>query len=70
MDGTNLKIARIRKGLNQRQLVEISGVGLTSITKIEKHGIETTTVSTLRKLAKSLDVTVIELFFNDDKQED
>lgn len=65
MSGTNLKIARIKKGLTQRQLVEISGVGLTSITKIEKHGIETTTIATLRKLANALDTSVEELFLNE-----
>lgn len=65
MSGTNLKIARIKKGLTQRQLVNISGVGLTSITKIEKYGIETTTISTLRKLANALDTSVEELFFNE-----
>lgn len=65
MSGTDLKIARIKKGLTQRQLVEISGVGLTSITKIEKHGIENTTVATLRKLADALDTSVEELFFNE-----
>ncbi|GAA0706046.1 helix-turn-helix transcriptional regulator [Paraclostridium ghonii] len=66
MSGTNLKIARIKKGLTQRQLVEISGVGLTSITKIEKYGIENTTVATLRKLAYALDTSVEELFFNEE----
>lgn len=66
MNGTRLKIARIKKGLNQRELADMSHVGLTSITKIEKHGIESTTVSTLRKLAKALDTTVEKLFFNEE----
>lgn len=65
MSGKNLKIARIKKGLTQRQLVEVSGVGLTSITKIEKYGIENTTVATLRKLADALDTSVEELFFKE-----
>ena len=67
MSGRNLKIARIKKGLNQRELSKISNVGLTSITKIEKYGIETVTVSTLRKLANSLDVNITELFFCDEE---
>lgn len=67
MSGTNLKIARIRKGLTQRQLVKLSNVGLTSITKIEKHGIETATVSTLRKLAEALDMSVVDLFFKEEE---
>ncbi len=66
MSGKSLKIARIKKGLNQRELSKISNVGLTSITKIEKHGIEKTTVSTLRKLANSLDTNVVELFFSEE----
>jgi len=67
MNGTNLKVARVKKRLTQRQLVEISDVGLTSITKIERYGIETATVSTLRKLAKALDTTVTELFFSEEE---
>lgn len=63
MNGTNLKIARIKKGLNQKELAKISNVGLASITKIEKHGIETSTVSTLRKLADALGTNIVELFF-------
>lgn len=66
MDGINLKIARIKKGLSQRELSKISDVGLVSIVKIEKHGIETSTVSTLRKLANALDINVAELFFNEE----
>ncbi|EHK2357044.1 helix-turn-helix domain-containing protein [Clostridium perfringens] len=63
----NIKIARIKKGWNQRKLSEISGVGITSITKIEKHGIDHVKVSTLKKLAAALDTTVQELFFSDEE---
>lgn len=63
----NLKLTRIKKGLTQTQLSEMSGVSLTSITKIEKHGIKNTTISILEKLALSLDTTVQELFFNEEE---
>lgn len=66
MSGIDLRVARIKKGLNQRQLVKVSGVGLTSISKIEKYGIENVTVSTLRKLAQALDTSVQELFFSEE----
>ena len=62
-----IKIARIKKNLNQRKLSEISGVGITSITKIEKHGIDHVKVSTIKKLAAALDTTVQDLFFSDEE---
>ncbi|WP_303006796.1 helix-turn-helix domain-containing protein [Romboutsia ilealis] len=68
MSGKKMKLERIKRDLSQRELAELSNVGLTSITKIEKHGIETTTVSTLRKLAKALDTTVEDLFFSDGEE--
>ncbi|MDY3001911.1 helix-turn-helix transcriptional regulator [Romboutsia timonensis] len=67
MSGKNLKVARVKRGLTQRQLAALSGVGLTSITKIEKYGIEATTVSTLRKLAEALELTVEDLFFSEEE---
>lgn len=64
---TKIKVARIKKGWNQRILSEVSGVGITSITKIEKHGIDHVKVSTLKRLAAALDTTVQELFFSDEE---
>lgn len=63
----NIKIARIKKGWNQRELAKVSNVGITTVTKIEKHGIEHVKISTLNKLAKALDTTVQELFFSEEE---
>lgn len=67
MTNKNVKIARIKKEWTQRDLSSISGVGITSINKIEKYGIENTKLSTLKKIAAALDSTVEELFFSDEE---
>lgn len=59
------KIVRIQKGLTQKQLRELAGVGANTIVAIEKGDIEGISVRTLRKLAAALDTTVADLFFAD-----
>lgn len=59
------KIVRIQKGLTQKQLRELAGVGANTIVAIEKGDIEGISVRTLRKLAAALDTTVVDLFFAD-----
>ena len=56
-----LRDARRRAALTQGQLAEISGVGITTIVRIERGQIEEPRVSTLRKLADALDTTPAEL---------
>lgn len=63
----SLKLARIKKGLTQKQLYEISGVSSATICNIEKHGIDTIPVKTLKKLAAALDTTVTDLFFSEEQ---
>ena len=63
----SLKLARIKKGWTQKQLYEKSGVSSATICNIEKNGIDTIPVKTLKKLAKALDTTVAELFFSEDE---
>lgn len=62
----SLKIKRIKEGFTQKELAKKSGVGVATIHRIEKNGIETIPVYTLRKLAKALNTTVHELFFSED----
>ncbi len=57
----NLKDARRRALLTQGELAEASGVGITTIVRIERGQIEEPRVSTLRKLADALDVDAREL---------
>ena len=52
----NLKNARRRSALTQGELAERSGVGITTITRIESGHIPEPRVSTLRKLADALGI--------------
>ena len=63
----NLKLERIRRGLNQKQLSKLSGVGVNTIVKIEKGDIDSVMVHNLRKIANALGMTITELFFNDEQ---
>ena len=59
-----LKQVRLGKRLTQAELSNLSGISQQYISDIEK-GVSTGSVSTLRKLAKALNVSVSELL--DDK---
>ncbi len=63
----NLKLERIRRGLNQRQLAKLSGVGVNTIVKMEKEEIDNVMVHNLRKVADALGMSVVELFFSDEQ---
>lgn len=54
--GETLKEERRRSGLTQGELAEKSGVGITTIVRIERGQIAEPRVSTLRKLADALGV--------------
>lgn len=55
LSGIPLRAWRQRKALSQRDLADLSGVGVATIVRIE-HG-QTARPSTIRKLAQALDVT-------------
>lgn len=61
-----LKLERIKRGWTQDRLSLESGVSRASICRIEKYGIDTIPVSTLKKLSKALEVSVAELFFSEE----
>ncbi len=54
--GEKVRDLRRRAALTQGELADRSGVGITTIVRIERRQIEEPRVSTLRKLAKALDV--------------
>lgn len=58
-----LKLERVRKKITQGELSELSGVSITTISRIEKWGIikADVKISNLVKLAKALDIPVEEL---------
>ena len=65
--GMNLKLERIKRGLNQKQLSKLSGVGVNTIVKLEKGDIDSVMVHNLKKIANVLGMTITELFFSDEQ---
>ena len=61
--GTNIKIARIRKGLNQDELSALANISRCTLSKLEK-GKADPKRSVMLKLSNILDTPVYELFFN------
>ena len=60
MNILNLKVARVKKGLTQKQLAELVGVSSSTINRIET-GNQIPKVDILLKLAEILEVSVEEL---------
>jgi transcriptional regulator with XRE-family HTH domain len=58
--GKTLKDKRIRAGFTQQELADASGLTQTTIARIENNHTEPE-VSTLRKLAAALDITISDL---------
>jgi transcriptional regulator with XRE-family HTH domain len=58
--GDRLKDARIRRALTQEELAEKAGVNAATVARLERNRTEPH-MSTLRKLAKALDVDPTEL---------
>jgi transcriptional regulator with XRE-family HTH domain len=58
--GDNLKRQRIRKALTQEELARQAGLTTASVARIERNETEPR-MSTLRKLAKALDLDPAEL---------
>lgn len=61
----NIKIARIKKGLTQKQLREIVNISPNKLVQIEKGNYSNVTYDQMVKIAKVLDSTPQELFFGD-----
>ena len=57
---TRLRAIRERKGVSLRGLRKVSGVAVATLARIEAGGYDPR-LSTLRRLAKALQVTVAEL---------
>jgi transcriptional regulator with XRE-family HTH domain len=58
--GDKLRAARTRKLMTQQELANESGVGVTTIVRIERNQVEPQ-FRNIRKLAKALDVAPTEL---------
>jgi transcriptional regulator with XRE-family HTH domain len=58
--GKNLKDARFRAGLTQQELADKEGTTQTTVARIERDAVEPE-VTTVRKLAAALDVSISDL---------
>ena len=58
--GDKLREARTRKLMTQQELADKSGVGVTTIVRIERNQVEPQ-FRNIRKLAKALDIAPTEL---------
>jgi len=63
--GFKIKEARLGKGISQDELATKASVSRTIISGLESGSITTTTTDTLIKLARALEKTVDEIFFED-----
>lgn len=63
----NLKLARIKKGLTQRQLGKLVGLSNVTISHMEKSNCDNVTKSIMIKIAEALDTTVQALFFDEEE---
>ncbi len=63
--GKNLKAARRKALLTQRELANKAGVGITTIVRIERDQIPEPRVSTLRKLGHALEIDPRQLLGDD-----
>ena len=59
--GTNIKVARIRKGLNQDQLCELVKISRCTLSRLEQGKLDPK-LSLMIKISNVLDVSVEELF--------
>lgn len=57
-----VKVARAIKNYTQEDLSKKSGVGRTTISLIEKKGINGVTVDVIKKLASALEIPVVQFF--------
>lgn len=61
-----VKLARIKARLTQKELAAKVGLSNVTIVKIEKGNYDSITRASMIKIAKALNTTVQELFFSDE----
>ena len=59
--GTNIKVARIRKGLNQEQLCELVKISRCTLSRLEQGKLDPK-LSLMMKISNVLDASIEELF--------
>ena len=63
--GYKIKDVREARNMTQEDLAEKSGVSRGTISALESGTVRTTTTKTLVNLARALDVSVDQIFFDD-----
>lgn len=63
----NIKIARIKVGLTQKELAQIVGISHVTIGKLEKGNYDGISKGNMIKIAAALNSTVQELFFSNEE---
>jgi putative transcriptional regulator len=66
MVNINLKLARIKCGLKQKELASMVNVTAATISRIEQGTIKNPSISLMINLSKALEVPVQELFFSEE----
>lgn len=66
----NLKIARIKKKLTQKELADIVGVSRDYVSSLENGRAKNPSIELMKNLSKALDVSVTELFFYEGNNSD
>lgn len=64
----NLKLARMQKGLNQRELADRVGVHYALISQYE-HKHRRPSIETAKKIANVLDISWTEFYEDEDKEQ-
>lgn len=63
----NVKLARIKKRLSQKEFAQIVGTSNVTIVKIEKGDIDGVSFGLLKRIAAALDCTFEELFLSEEE---
>ncbi|ADE16987.1 helix-turn-helix domain protein (plasmid) [Nitrosococcus halophilus Nc 4] len=66
--GENIKMLRIAAGLTQVQLAKEARIDQSGLSKIEREENENVTLPTLRRIARALDCSVVDLLEDKDKK--
>lgn len=67
--GKDIKIARIKLGLKAQEVAKKCELSYTYYSKLENGRAKNPSMETMRKISKALGISVQELFFSDEEEE-
>lgn len=62
----SLKVERIKLNITQRELSNLTNIGVNTIVKIEKGNLDSIKVGTLKKISDIFGISITDLFFSED----